>query len=173
MSGAITPDRLRVRRTYHTSKKRHETSALPSATDCNADRKIQFPYLCFIAFSNSENSSNRANLPFQAGGKTATRDDFGFLGIDQSTLQLPPMTPEEIANSRAFQLMTERQFPWSREVWSLLLDRLFGAGTRLVVFDLIFSPPNDGDPAFHAALDRYHDKVVLGANFDMQNAAKP
>jgi len=107
------------------------------------------------------------------GRKTATRDDFVFLGIDQSTLQLPPMTPEEIANSRAFQLMTERQFPWSREVWSLLLDRLFGAGTRLVVFDLIFSPPNDGDPAFHAALDRYHDKVVLGANFDMQNAAKP
>ncbi len=107
------------------------------------------------------------------GRKTATRDDFVFLGIDQSTLQLPPMTPEEIANSRAFQLMTERQFPWSREVWSLLLDRLFGAGTRLVMFDLIFSPPNDGDPAFHAALDRYHDKVVLGANFDMQNAAKP
>src|SRR5213080_3409623 len=107
------------------------------------------------------------------GRKTATRDDFVFLGIDQSTLQLPPMTPEEIANSRAFQLMTERQFPWSREVWSLLLDRLFGAGTRLVMFDLIFSPPNDGDPAFHAALDRYHDKVVLGANFDMPNAAKP
>src|SRR5437762_4729905 len=101
------------------------------------------------------------------GRKTATRDDFVFLGIDQSTLQLPPMTPEEIANSRAFQLMTERQFPWSREVWSLLLDRLFGAGTRLVVFDLIFSPPNDGDPAFHAALDRYRDKIVLGANFDI------
>src|SRR6266581_283086 len=107
------------------------------------------------------------------GRKTPTRDDFVFLGIDQSTLQLPPMTPEEIANSRAFQLMTERQFPWSREVWSLLLDRLFGAGTRLVVFDLIFSPPNDGDPAFHAALDRYHNKVVVGANFDMQNADQP
>src|SRR5438128_5650664 len=107
------------------------------------------------------------------GRKTATRDDFVFLGIDQSTLQLPPMTPEEIANSRAFQLMTERQFPWSREVWSLLLDRLFGAGTRIVMFDLVFNPPNDGDPACHAALDRYHDKVVLGANFDMQDAAKP
>jgi adenylate cyclase len=106
------------------------------------------------------------------GRKTPTRDDFVFLGIDQSTLQLPPMTTEEIAGSRAFQLMTERPFPWSREVWALLLDRLFGAGARLVMFDMIFSPPNDGDPAFHAALDRYHDKVVLGANFDMQNAAQ-
>ena len=106
------------------------------------------------------------------GRKTPTRDDFVFLGIDQSTLQLPPMTTEEIAGSRAFQLMTERPFPWSREVWALLLDRLFGAGARLVMFDMIFSPPNDGDPAFHGALDRYHDKVVIGANFDMQNAAQ-
>jgi adenylate cyclase len=106
------------------------------------------------------------------GRKTATPRDFVFLGIDQSTLQLPPMTAEEIANNRAFQLMTEQPFPWSREVWALLLDRLFAAGARLVMFDIIFSPPSDGDPAFHAALDHYHDKVVLGANFDMENAAQ-
>jgi adenylate cyclase len=106
------------------------------------------------------------------GRKTPAPSDFVFLGIDQSTLQLPPLTPEEIASNRAFQLMTEKPFPWSREVWALLLDRLFGAGARMVMFDMIFSPPNDGDPAFHAALDRYHDKVVLGANFDMANAAQ-
>src|ERR1051326_697009 len=106
----------------------------------------------------------------QEGRKTAAPRDFVFLGVDQSTLQLPPLTPEEIAGNRAFQLMTARPFPWSREVWALLLDRLFGAGARLVVFDLLFNPPNDGDPAFHAALDRYRDKVVLGANFDMSNA---
>src|SRR5205809_7583566 len=109
----------------------------------------------------------------QEGRKTAPPPDFIFLGLDQSTLELTAYSAEELQGNRALQLLTERPFPWSREVWSLLLDRLFGAGTRLVVFDLIFSPPNDGDPAFHAALDRYHDKVVLGANFDMQNAAKP
>src|SRR5437870_294147 len=107
------------------------------------------------------------------GRKTIPPRDFVFLGLDQSTLQLPPLTAEEIASNRAFQLMTERPFPWSREVWALLLDRLFGAGARLVMFDMIFSPPYDGDPEFHAALDRYRDKVVLGANFDMQNADKP
>jgi adenylate cyclase len=106
------------------------------------------------------------------GRKTPAPSDFVFLGIDQSTLQLPPLTAEEIASNRAFQLMTEKPFPWSREVWALLLDRLFGAGARLVTFDMIFSPPNDGDPAFHAALDRYRDNVVLGANFDMANAAQ-
>ncbi len=106
------------------------------------------------------------------GRKTTAPKDFVFLGLDQSTLQLPPLAPEEVANNRAFQLMTERPFPWSREVWALLLDRLFAAGARLVVFDVLFNPVNDGDPAFHAALDRYRDKVVLAANFDMENAAQ-
>jgi adenylate cyclase len=101
------------------------------------------------------------------GRKTATRNDFVFLGLDQSTLQMPPLTPDELANNRAFQLMTERPFPWSREVYALLLDRLFGAGARLVMFDMMFDQQKEGDPAFHAALDRYRDKVVLAANFDM------
>ena len=104
------------------------------------------------------------------GRKTPTRADFVFLGIDQSTLQLPPFAPEELAGNRALQLMTERSFPWSREVWALLLDRLFAAGARVVIFDLVFSPPNEGDPAFRAALDRYRGRVVLGANFDVANA---
>ena len=103
------------------------------------------------------------------GRKTAPPPDFVFLGLDQSTLELTAYSAEELQGNRALQLLTERPFPWSREVWALLLDRLFGAEARLVVFDLLFNPPNDGDPAFHAALDRYHDKVVLGANFDMEN----
>jgi len=105
----------------------------------------------------------------QEGRKSAPPPDFVFLGLDQGTLELTAFSAEELQGNRALQLLTERPFPWSREVWTLLLDRLFGAGARLVIFDLMFNPPNDGDPAFHAALDRYHDKVVLGANFDMEN----
>src|SRR5436305_6262545 len=103
------------------------------------------------------------------GRKIAPPPDFVFLGLDQSTLELTAYSAEELQGNRALQLLTERPFPWQREVWALLLDRLFGAGARLVAFDLLFNPPNDGDPAFHAALDRYHDKVVPGANFDMEN----
>src|SRR5947199_4652241 len=106
------------------------------------------------------------------GRKTPAPADFVFLGIDQSTLQLAPLSAEEIAGNRAFQLMTERPFPWSREVWAVLLNRLFGAGARLVVFDLLFNTPNDGDPQFHAALDRYHDKIVVAANFDMEHGVQ-
>ena len=106
------------------------------------------------------------------GQKTTPPRDFAFLGIDQSTLQLPPLTPEELAGNRGLQLLSERPYPWSRELWALLLDRLFAAGARLVMFDLLFNPPNDGDSEFHAALDRYHDKIVLGANFDFENGAQ-
>src|SRR6266436_4019493 len=86
------------------------------------------------------------------GRKTPAPKDFVFLGLDQSTLQLPPLTAEEVAGSRAFQLMTARPFPWSREVWALMLDRLFSAGARLVIFDVLFNQPSDGDAEFHAAL---------------------
>ena len=81
------------------------------------------------------------------GRKTPTPDDFVFLGIDQRTLQMPLFEPGELANNRALQLMSERPFPWSREVWALLIDRLFASGARLVLFDLAFNPPNDGDLA--------------------------
>jgi CHASE2 domain-containing sensor protein len=124
----------------------------------------------FSAVWRSEQSFE--DLLQREGRKTAAHSELVFLGIDQSTLQLPPLTPDELANNRAFQLMTERPFPWSREVWALLLDRLFGAGARVVMFDVIFNQPNDGDAAFHDALERYRDRVVLGANFDMQNAGQ-
>ncbi|HEY2713865.1 MAG TPA: adenylate/guanylate cyclase domain-containing protein [Chthoniobacterales bacterium] len=101
------------------------------------------------------------------GRKTPTRNDFVLLGIDQSTLEMPVLLPEEKANNRAFQLMSERPFPWSREVWALLLDKLFASGARLVMFDLVFDPPNDGDPIFAKALAKYRGRVVLGANIDL------
>ncbi|PYJ43819.1 MAG: hypothetical protein DME80_07890 [Verrucomicrobia bacterium] len=68
------------------------------------------------------------------GRKTAPPPDFVFLGLDQSTLELTAYSAEELQGNRALQLLAERPFPWSREVWALLLDRLFGAGARLVVW---------------------------------------
>src|SRR5437763_5707195 len=127
-----------------------------------------FPTLPFISMA-WRGEQSFEDLLRTEGRKTPTRDDFIFLGIDQQSEQLDSVGPEEIAGNRAFELMTERPFPWSREIWGLLLDRLFGTGARLVIFDLVFNNPNDGDPAFRAALDRYHDRVVVGMNIDTQN----
>jgi adenylate cyclase len=121
------------------------------------------PFL-FAPWSGEQNFEDMLR---REGRKTPERDDFVFIGVDQQSLQLDALSPEEISNNRPLQLMTERPFPWSREVWALLLDRLFAAGARLVVFDMIFNPPNDGDAAFHDALERYRDRVVVGSNFDV------
>src|ERR1700730_427386 len=115
---------------------------------------------------------NVEDLLRREGRKTATRQDFVFLGIDQESREFQPFDDAQIASSRALQLMAAKPFPWSREVWALLLDRLCGAGARLVMFDVSFSPTNEGDPAFRAALDRYRDKVVIGANFDFSNVGE-
>ena len=101
------------------------------------------------------------------GRKARTHDEFVFVGIDQSTMEMAPLSPEELAASRGLQLLTERSYPWSRELWAVLLDRLFAAGARGVMFDFLMNPSNDGDAAFRAALDRYKDKVVIGMNFDL------
>src|SRR5205814_7546394 len=45
----------------------------------------------------------------------------------------------------------------------------FESGARLVIFNLVFSSPNEGDQVFRVALDRYRDRVVIGANFDFEN----
>ena len=116
----------------------------------------------------------RAELSFEDllrrdGRKTPARNDFVFVGIDQQSLQLVDVAfPDEIASNRAFQLMTERPYPWSRELWALLLDRLFAAGARVVMFDIIFNPPNDGDAIFADAITRHGDRVVLGLDYDQE-----
>src|SRR5438309_9813858 len=111
-----------------------------------------------------------ADVLRREGRKTATHSDFVFVGIDQASLELKPEGEDEIrawAENRPFQLMTEHPYPWSRELWGFLLDRLFQAGARLVMFDIVFDKPKEEDAIFRAALDRYRDKVVIGGNFDL------
>src|ERR1700693_6257289 len=74
------------------------------------------------------------------GRKTRTHQDFVFIGIDQESLTLKPEGEDEVnawRNNRALQLMTERSYPWSREIWALLLDRVVNAGARVLMFDMV------------------------------------
>ncbi|HJT46327.1 MAG TPA: adenylate/guanylate cyclase domain-containing protein [Chthoniobacterales bacterium] len=110
-----------------------------------------------------------ADLLRRDGRKTADHPEFIFLGIDQQSIQLDAVGPEEAAGNRALELMMQKPYPWSREVWALLLDKLFGAGARLVIFDIVYGASSDGDEAFRAALDKYRDRVVLGCNIDIRD----
>jgi adenylate cyclase len=127
-----------------------------------------FPNLAFISVVWRQ-EQNYEDFLEREGRKTATRSDLVFVGIDQQTLQLPPFLPEEIQDNRALQLL-QRKRPWSRELWALLLDRLFSAGARVVAFDMIFNSPGEGDAEFRRALEQYRDRVVVGMNFDTAEA---
>jgi two-component sensor histidine kinase/CHASE2 domain-containing sensor protein len=96
-----------------------------------------------------------------------------FLAIDNDSIGIDAKTdldslfgiqPGQNLESRALGLMSEH-WPWPRNVYALILDRLLGAGAKVVVFDLNFPTPGPDDESFRSALDRYRDHVVLGSNF--------
>ncbi len=103
------------------------------------------------------------NRPAKEDGRIA------LLAIDDESRSLSNVYPNELAESRALQLMQE-PWPWSREVYALAADKLLKAGARAVIFDLTFPSQNVGDPAFRNILDRYRDRVVIGFNFPDKSA---
>jgi adenylate cyclase len=85
--------------------------------------------------------------------------------IDLQTFSrdLSPDSPEY----HALDLMTAR-FPWSREVYAHLCERLLTAGARAVVFDITFPQPAQGDDAFREVLRRFPDRIVLGSDLVLE-----
>lgn len=105
------------------------------------------------------------------GGGPPENKSLVLLGIDEESMSLDKLEPEEIAASPALELMKQR-FPWDRRVWAHAIDRLADAGAKLIVIDLIFSEPSDpvADAALAEALQRHSDKVVLGSLFSPAGA---
>ena len=108
----------------------------------------------------------------RGGQTTPANSNLVFLAIDAASVNLDENDIEDLFslgtdNSReayALRLMSQR-FPWSREVYALVLERLVDAGAKVVAFDLLFPGRSDADPIFRAALDRYAEHVVIGSNF--------
>ena len=98
------------------------------------------------------------------GKKSQPRPELVFLAIDQATLTLDEALPAEIEASPALTKMKDG-WPWSRDVYPLIIDRLVSSGARVVAFDLLFPTPREGDDQFREALDLHRDKVVVGSNF--------
>lgn len=92
-------------------------------------------------------------------------ENFLLVGLDDASLSLDTLEPEEIAGSKALQLM-EKGFPWSREVYALAGQKMIDAGAKLVIFDMVYPGPNPGDEAFAAFLKKNPGRFVLGALFE-------
>jgi adenylate cyclase len=74
------------------------------------------------------------------------------------------LTGQNTVEARAFRLMTKR-FPWPREIYALITERLLQAGAKVVVFDLTFPTSTEGDEPFRIALEKDRDRVIIGSNF--------
>ncbi|MGB8170201.1 MAG: adenylate/guanylate cyclase domain-containing protein [Chthoniobacteraceae bacterium] len=77
--------------------------------------------------------------------------------------QLFDLSTADEASSRALHLMVH-EWPWSREVHALVLDRLVQAGARAVVFDFTFPKTSPHDERFRESLDRHRERVVVAGN---------
>ena len=133
--------------------------------------------LLFLDFSEPFAYARVRNLYQDAlarAGQRAPRDpNLVFLAIDSDSTSLEPtedldqlygLNDANSPEARALRLMSER-WPWPREIYGLVLERLVGAGAKVVVFDLTFPASTDGDGPFRLALERYRDHVVIGSNF--------
>ncbi len=95
-----------------------------------------------------------------------------FLGIDSSSVNFSQLdlqtlyanVPSASSEGHALNLIAAG-WPWSREVYALIAERLFAAGARGVVFDVLLPKPGVGDEIFRATIERHRDQIVLGANF--------
>ena len=114
-----------------------------------------------------------ADVLARHGRLTATNPDIVFLGIDDASERvLDDMDPEVVKNDPALSKMAN--FPWPREVYGLIYDRLVQSGARLVLFDVLFQQPKPiNDAQFKAALDRNPDRFVLSCNFVPQPQPLP
>ena len=108
----------------------------------------------------------------QSGRTTPPNPDLVFLAIDASSVSLDETDIDDMFgldrdnsdDGRALRLIS-KGFPWSREVYALVLRKLVDAGAKVVIFDLNFPTPTANDAVFHAALDHYSDHVIIGSNF--------
>jgi signal transduction histidine kinase len=107
------------------------------------------------------------------GRMAKTNPNLIFLAIDNDSITLDPTldvrdlfssAPMPADSGRALQLMAQG-WPWNREVYALVLDRLIGAGAKAVVFDCFFAKAGPGDDKLRVALDRYGGHAVIGSNF--------
>lgn len=108
----------------------------------------------------------------RVGRKTPPNPDLVFLAIDSNSVGLEEKADLELYDfksadseeAHALKLMSQR-WPWSREVYGLVLERLVRAGAKVVIFDLTFPTATEDDAPFRIALDRYKDRAVIGSNF--------
>jgi adenylate cyclase len=83
-----------------------------------------------------------------------------LVGIDRPSYA-QDILPEE-AEADPMLAALRGNFPWSRTVWAVLIEKLAAAGAKAIVIDLVFANPGDGDDALQQVLEKHKNRVVVG-----------
>lgn len=108
----------------------------------------------------------------RSGRTTSPNPDLVFLAIDAQSVSFDEtdinetyhLSGDNSDETRALRLIA-KGFPWSREIYGLVLEKLVRSGARVVIFDLNFLSDTPTDASFRARLDRYSNHVMVGSNF--------
>jgi len=94
------------------------------------------------------------------------REDFVFLAIDSASLRVSGVDDAELSRNVTLQRM-RGQLPWDRRVYAEAIDRLAGAGARLIILDIILAQDGtaEEDESLARAIAKHRDKVVLASAF--------
>ena len=108
-------------------------------------------------------AENYAQDWFMRSGRRVPPDPrLVLVGIDRPSYAQDILPAEAEADPVLAAL--RRNFPWSRNVWAVLIEKLANAGAKAIVIDLVFANPGDGDEALQQALEKHKDKVVIAWN---------
>ncbi len=97
-------------------------------------------------------------------GTPPPRPDLVLLGIDEDSLTLQGLDEEMIASNEELSFIAGG-YPWDRRVYASALEKLFEAGARLVMIDIIFLDPSDpeADAELIRVFQKYADRIVIGS----------
>lgn len=107
----------------------------------------------------------------EQGGSRKLDKDFVLLAIDDSSLKLDQLFPDDLEASPTLRLMDTAKFPWPRSVYADAIEKILAAGAKLVLVDLIFDAERPGDEVLRRTLDAHPNQIVLGMNFAENNVS--
>ena len=101
----------------------------------------------------------------QFGRKAQADPQIVLLAIDATSISLESLDAGIVAQSDSLSLMKKTGFPFPRDVYADACERLFGAGAKVVAFDIFFRSVTPADERFEQALEKYRNQTVVGMNF--------
>lgn len=114
-------------------------------------------------------------LLFNLRGPVATPDNIVILAIDDQSMEQGEFNPDSMDQAisdrqdanRYEEMALLQKWPWPRQTYSIVIQRLMDAGAKAVAIDVILSTPSAYGPADDAAmaeaLSRHGEHVVLAS----------